>query len=695
MKRMSEINFVVLVLNFLILCACQPGGADTQEDEPTIPPGPAPFVCSIKDVNPVQPMLCLQQACDRVGGRYDHKAQACQCGAGLYFTGWEHPKCVAYQTELNCYIDQSAKPNCTMSSLKDGTGMALGALVLQQAGNSSMGSPYSDLQSQFPDWRKVRWSQALNRRMGNRILVYGPGQLTANQIRELVDPAAPQALKRQLGNLMPQDEYYYFATSDDLSRMFRGEDRFDHDLNETAPANLTTDFWQTLKTAHAVAAKQNLKMIETYSSSGCLGYCQLQAQDTVANFKLIHNVDYFGGVIGRRVVQLIDQNNKLRAALNLTAQGMVSTVMVFSQTNSHNQVQRSVQIFNRMGQNLGTTQERLLNLNTLLPQQIQLKAAQKATTVQAVVCDGGFNPEDFLQGSLKGLLQLGPNLSSDPSSDGSYYGWRSQLDEKTFTDGLIETGPFGFIQRQGQDLTEHGREVSKLVAGRSLVGIVPLPMARCDREEDFKILAPQLINRTRLINFSASSERQGDACELFSAHPINGSGRDFLWMVAAGNGGLRDERQLSQTCPQKFSGQKNVIVVAASDGRYSVHHESNAHPDYADIAAPGEVQEGQGWGTSFAAPKVTNLAAQIVSLYPKLTIEQIRLAILLGAKDVPYLPVRAEGILNAKDALKIADQLNRLGTNKIPQILNNVFCSWEDDCELQQRKLTIYRQRLM
>ena len=139
---------------------------------------------------------------------------------------------------------------------------------------------------------------------------------------------------------------------------------------------------------------------------------------------------------------------------------------------------------------------------------------------------------------------------------------------------------------------------------------------------------------------------------------------------------------------------KNVIVVAASQGRY-IHYESNAHPEFADIAAPGEGPDQQGWGTSFAAPRVTQLAAQIIEKYPRLNNEQVRLAILLGAKHSSGLPVRSEGILSPKESFAIAKGLYEEGLERLPEILSDVYCTFTNsECKMQQQKLNIYRSQL-
>ncbi len=150
------------------------------------------------------------------------------------------------------------------------------------------------------------------------------------------------------------------------------------------------------------------------------------------------------------------------------------------------------------------------------------------------------------------------------------------------------------------------------------------------------------------------------------------------------------------------------MVSAKQAGEDRLEDYSNAGRDYSDIVADGSgLGSDFDGGTSYAAPRVSRVAALLAQEFPALSVEQIRASILLGAR-VPYeiswnsfvvprfLPTRSGGILDEKATRKVAQhihdtQLAQPMTFEIAsEILNRLACSdsvTTQACQLAKLKL--------
>ncbi|HXY80011.1 MAG TPA: S8 family serine peptidase, partial [Gaiellaceae bacterium] len=141
----------------------------------------------------------------------------------------------------------------------------------------------------------------------------------------------------------------------------------------------------------------------------------------------------------------------------------------------------------------------------------------------------------------------------------------------------------------------------------------------------------------------------------------NAENKSVLLVFAAGNWGADHDNP--QYVPSfDGTGFDNVLTVAATTHWNTIAFFSDYGPQHVDIAAPGEgiamdtidgSDNATSYGTSFAAPLVTGVAALLFSAYPQATAAQVKEAICNGATQLPQLMSKVRcGLLNAEGALQ-------------------------------------------
>ena len=136
----------------------------------------------------------------------------------------------------------------------------------------------------------------------------------------------------------------------------------------------------------------------------------------------------------------------------------------------------------------------------------------------------------------------------------------------------------------------------------------------------------------------------------------NAENKSVLLVFAAGNWGADHDNP--QYVPSfDGTGFNNVLTVAATTHWNTIAFFSDYGPQHVDIAAPGEgiamdtidgTDNATSYGTSFAAPLVTGVAALLFSAYPQATAAQVKEAICNGATQLAQLMGKVRcGLLNS------------------------------------------------
>jgi hypothetical protein len=279
------------------------------------------------------------------------------------------------------------------------------------------------------------------------------------------------------------------------------------------------------------------------------------------------------------------------------------------------------------------------------------------------LCEESFRPQSFLQNHELAQIALGPYLNQ------SFYGWTQ--DSLTFDYSGREYLNSLSLPMDQYFLDQHSNQVAGELAQTANIGVVPLGIRSCIEAplarrwySTFKDLGG------KVVNVSLRDPVDKETClNEAQTHPIFTEQDKVLWVLAAGNQSVSEPNG----CPQYLTGQPNVIVVGASQGR-RVHEGSNRGDDFVDLFADGLTFDGSGWGTSMATPKVARLAARIFADFPELSVIEVKATIMLSV-DRPFrgLPARSEGILDSEAAYELARQIS-LNQGDVPQALRRQTC---------------------
>jgi subtilisin family serine protease len=200
------------------------------------------------------------------------------------------------------------------------------------------------------------------------------------------------------------------------------------------------------------------------------------------------------------------------------------------------------------------------------------------------------------------------------------------MDDQPF-DADPARSPF-FPQRHGT------RVASVILAQAPAVRLIPYRYPRPDPSRLADLIDHAANNGARIVNLTMGSNRveHWDGFKAGAlAHP------DILFVVSAGN----DNRDLDRrpVYPAAFN-IPNMLVVAAADGFGEPAPGSNWGKGTVDLLVPGEqvpVIDFHGVattasGASFAAPRVTALAARLLADHPHWTAAELKAAIIARAR---------------------------------------------------------------
>ena len=223
------------------------------------------------------------------------------------------------------------------------------------------------------------------------------------------------------------------------------------------------------------------------------------------------------------------------------------------------------------------------------------------------------------------LPEVASRLARD--ADGKALGYDYwDLDDRPF-DANPARSPF-FPQR-------HGTRVASVILGEAPnVRLIPYRYPRPEPARWADLVADAAAKGVRVVNLAMGSNRPGDWDSFVAAVKANA---DILFVVSAGNDGRDLDRR--PVYPAAFN-LDNMIVVTSADGFGAPAPGSNWGKGTVDLLVPGErvpVIDFSGArttasGASFAAPRVTALAARLAAAHPEWRAAELREAIIARAR---------------------------------------------------------------
>lgn len=340
--------------------------------------------------------------------------------------------------------------------------------------------------------------------------------------------------------------------------------------------------------------------------------------------------------------------------------------------------------------------------------QATMNSSNKASEVRTLACDVFAKTSTELDSLLAGPHQ--PTRDESGRLQGSWDGWLPNQ-SGNFSSWLSTRASFlptlEIALSQGLD---HGGVVTRLLSGPSPAHkVAQLDVLTClNQPQDWE--ASISAAGIKVVNVSATTFYDRETClaeygPLFKKTP-------FFWVLGAGNGNRSAPGNLS--CPQNLENFASLIRVAAVDG--NGEFVGNSDYRFAEVAAEGRVQ-GEGEftaGTSFAAPRVTEIAAKLFRRFPERTHAEIKLALMLGARLTSrdtLVDVRSGGIADYDLSVQVLEEYQRAleapstdaNVRRVVQelvekrgqiyraaaepLLNKVFCDSAKPCRKSERKL--------
>lgn len=409
------------------------------------------------------------------------------------------------------------------------------------------------------------------------------------------------------------------------------------------------DVVQTLISIYQQSWPQNFVMDKSNSNDGCAFACSRSSGWAYGSYDVEYRQYVIEGNVYRSEIVLKDGQKQTVGYIYLAGQKFMQ-MGVF--VRDHMGVIVKTTIFNDHGKILNQNDASMWS-SDLIGERDRIMEKTKPFDMSVAVCEWSFWPAEYEKAGLADHLHFGPNTK------GSYYGWadyngnwQTYWRERTY----YNNAGLPYVMK-GQGGSEHNLRVSELIVSgvSEHIGIVPIDGRDCLNGAIHNTFEnAKQHGGVRVVNLSITDFQDRDVCtENFENHPLM-TDADVLWVIAAGNDGTKG----SLACPQYFSGRKNVLIVGASRNGY-MDHQSNYGEDYVDITTLGTQMNSSVWGTSFAAPRVSQVAARLFHQYPEMSAEQVRLSIILGATvSGPQFPARSRGELHEGRAMMYARLLS-------------------------------------
>lgn len=426
----------------------------------------------------------------------------------------------------------------------------------------------------------------------------------------------------------------------------------------------------TLSEARHVFVEREFKPMEISPLTGkdCTKVCRIFGMpffigDKEATLQVIQEKIYSGGVLMMDNIWAYDENLVPQGALVLGVNGLPMFYIEMNFAKKDGGIQASYDLYDRKFDRIGS-QKTMIEENLGELEQ----GMQGLATIDQVDAGQGVLLCEQLRPSGQDWLFRGPYPFSAQDGKGSVYGWYENSGGSPFR---MFAGVHEYLfDSRGSDYfspsSYHGLAVAEVIRG-SFGGAKIAPMGYClYKNQSLPAIAnnstfsgPYAEQRVKVMNSSFTIYGQSEkSCQQRAKFSFGKAAGKILSVSSAGNGSLDHP----PACPQTSAGHTSIVVAAAdnaSSDAPSLSSYSNRGENYADIAADPFSMDRELEGTSFAAPRVSSVAAKIAYTYDHLLPQDIRLAILTTA-HIPAnkLPVRTGGVLRGDRAMAMASCLH-------------------------------------
>jgi hypothetical protein len=365
----------------------------------------------------------------------------------------------------------------------------------------------------------------------------------------------------------------------------------------------------------------------------CRHYCVIeQVLYQEGDWRAVRQRHYMGGVPFRDVVRY--GNGIARAYLQLGLRGGVSTITFLEGSDRFLVYDRQWNLIGDQRFDSSAAQARARDFASRVP------VATSPAGRNVGFCESLPTNEGLTSAVVRGPVES------------SLLGWTNHP-----FDGLLDLIDGVFLEPENT----HGQAVAEtLIDTFAEAKLIPLSTETCLTE--YPRWAPTLQRAgVKVMTLSGTIPVDTRWCDAFyDPQRYLGPNQPFLWVVAAGNAGQRNP---NRRCPQTTPHRDNLLVVAGGEDR--LWSGSDYGVDYADLAASPKASRSADVGTSFSAPRVAAVAAQLADRFPSLTPEDLKNILMKSAHvPSPSLDVRSGGALDACGARGLGEAVGRLSVEQ-------------------------------
>ena len=238
---------------------------------------------------------------------------------------------------------------------------------------------------------------------------------------------------------------------------------------------------------------------------------------------------------------------------------------------------------------------------------------------------------------------INPAVMPGKYTESHYYGYFPPHLHRPYSYGIT----YSMFFEDGESSINHTVDVSLIASDNLKKPILPFSLLSF-RNGDFAKGLESIPAKKVVASVSLVFTRSYEYCKNGPiGKQVEQTRNNVLWTIGAANTGRRVEQPKDLPfCPQSLQGP-NVMIVASTEDGVHIASSSTYGRHYADILELGCEQDkencvNQG-GTSFASPRLARKAADLMELFPELSPEQIKLALMITAK--PKLKYSEVGFL--------------------------------------------------